>query len=228
MVEPTIFGGIMKSKTCFRWSSVVAICLLLVTAAPAQEFGEVAEEFRRNIDALHGYAWQSKVEITVDGKLTRTEIYQIRVDADGKVNRELTGADGKTTKEQGIAERTLGSLRSLINGYTHMKPDDFREVFGENPRTVSPGEGDEPTRILASDVVASGDTMQIWVDNTTYRVQKLELETQLQGEPARLVVDFERIGTGPSYPVRSTLWTKHKKKSMTIVTENTDPTQSGQ
>ena len=89
----------MKPRARFRWSSVVAICLLLITAAHAQEFGEVAEEFRRNIDALRGFAWNSKVEIRVGGEVTRTETYRIRVDADGKVNRELISAEGKTTKQ---------------------------------------------------------------------------------------------------------------------------------
>jgi len=205
-----------------RCGTVLAVCLLLIPVSSAQEFGEVSDAFRRNLDSLRGYTWTSKIEFHVDGMLSSTEVYRMHLDSDNKIHRELVSSEGKKSKSQEVAETTRSSLVSLIDGYTHMKPENLEKIFGDNPRAVLPGEGDEPTQIHTSGVVSTGDSLKIWVDNATYRVQKLELDTRLQGVGARLLAEFEKLDSGPSFPMRSTLWTRHKKKSLMIVTVNSE------
>ena len=216
----------MRGKAMLGCGVVLASCLLLVPTASAQEFGEVSEAFRLNLDSMRGYSWTSTIEFHLDGMLRSTEVYRMHLDSERKIHRELISSEGKKSKSQEVAETTRSSLVSLIDGYTHMKPENLEKIFGDNPRAVLPGEGDEPTQIHASGVVSTGDSLKIWVDNATYRVQKLELDTQLQGIGARLLAEFEKLESGPSFPMRSTLWTRHKKKSLMIVTVNSDPARS--
>jgi len=219
----------MFNSSLIRHVVVGALTACLVPLAAAQEFGEVAAELRRNIDALRGYSWKAKVEFSMDGELKSTQVFQVHMDDEGKVHRELISSEGKMTKQQDAARHSLSSIRNSIDAYTGMRPDAFREAFGENPRTVQPGRGGEPTLITASDVVSRGDTMQIWVDPGDYRLLRLHLDTALQQKPVRVEANFAQLeGGGPTYASDSTLYTHSKKKALTLVTRNYDLIRSGQ
>ena len=69
--------------------------------------------------------------------------------------------------------------------------------------------------------------MEIWIDPGSYRLQKLELDTTLQKEPARVLARFGRTENGLTFVERSTFYTHHKKKSMQIETENYDVVRTG-
>jgi hypothetical protein len=198
-----------------------------LSGASAQEFGEIAREFRRNSDALRGHTWKSKVVFTVDGKELGSELYQVTLDTDGNVERKLISEEGKRTKQQQLAEVSLSGIQDLIDGYVHMSPESFKAAFGDNPRWVIPGGEGEPTRIKTSGVVHSRDTMEIWVDPGTFALQKLELDTSLQKEPVRLMAEFGRTEGGVTYVTKSTFYTHHKSKSMQIETENYEVERSG-
>ena len=217
----------MPDRSLFRHAVVGALIVGLVPLVSAQEFGEVAAELRRNLDALRGYTWKAKVEFSMDGELKSTQVFQVSMDGDGKLHRELISSEGKTTKQQDAARHSLSSIRNSIDAYTGMSPDAFRAAFGENPRTVQHGRGGEPTLITASDVVSRGDTMQIWVDPGDYRLLKLHLDTALQRNPVRVEANFTQLeGGGPTYASDSTLYTHSKKKALTLVTHNYDLTRS--
>jgi hypothetical protein len=198
----------------------------LLPAAGAQEFGQIAQEFRRNSDALRGHSWKSKVVFTMDGQVRSTELYQVHYGKDGTMTRELIRSEGKRTKQQEAAEVSLSSIQELIDGYTHMNPDSFRAAFGDNPRWVIPGADGQPTRIKTSGVIRGGDSMEIWIDPDSYRLEKLELDTALQKEPARLLAQFGRTEGGLTYVTHSTFYTHLKKKSLQIETENYDVVES--
>jgi hypothetical protein len=201
--------------------------LLLVSPAGAQELGEIAREFRHNSNALKGYSWTSEVELTRDGKVVSKERYRVSVEDDGTIRRELLDREGKRTKQQESAESSLASIRDLIDAYVNMSSENFRKTFGENPRWVIPGENGEPTRIKTSGVIHGGDSMEIWVDPRSHRLQRFELDTALQQEPARLLVWFEQNEDGVTYVGRSVFYTHEKKASIQIETVNHDVVRAG-
>ena len=75
----------MSGKTMLRCGTALTTCLLLVSVSAAQEFGEIADAFRRNLDALRGYSWTSKIEYRIDGALRSTEVYRMHLDSEGKL-----------------------------------------------------------------------------------------------------------------------------------------------
>ena len=86
--------------------SILALAFAAAVAAPlsAQEIGEIAEQFRRNGEALRDYSWKSKSEFQVDGEVRSTELFEVSFDDDGRISRELIETHGKRTKQQDIAE----------------------------------------------------------------------------------------------------------------------------
>jgi len=204
--------------------SILAVAVVAAIAAPlvAQEFGEIAEQFRRNGEAMRNYSWKSKVDFEIDGEVRSTQLFGVSFDDEGRIHREPIETDGKYTKQQDIAETTLINIRNLIDGYVHMSPEAFKAAFGDNPRSIRAGTGEEPTRIRASNVIARGDVMEVRVDPDTHRVLKLTLDTVLQKSAVHVVADFQEAEGGLSYSYRTVLTMQHKKKDLRIVHENFD------
>ena len=79
--------------------TLVLAAVTLSGSAESQEPGQVAQEFRRAIDALKGHTWESKVVFTVDGAVRSTELYRVTFKPDGTVDRELLESEGRRTKQ---------------------------------------------------------------------------------------------------------------------------------
>jgi outer membrane lipoprotein-sorting protein len=218
----------MKSVNRYRFAGVLVVLALMAAPVAAQEFGEVAEEFRRSFDALRGYTWTARVEYSRDGKLRSTEIYRVSVDRDGKFRRELVSSEGKRSKQTDVADSTLRNIRDMIDAYTHMNPDNFAAAFAENPRSVVEGKRGEPTRVISHGVLSRDDKMEIWVDPLDYRLLRLQLEGTMAKEHIRLDAEFDRFeDVGPTYVKHSKFFTTHKKKSVVIETHNSDLAPTG-
>ena len=204
--------------------TILAAVAVVTVVAPlaAQEFGEIAEQFRRNDEALRDYSWKSRVEFQINGEVRSTELFEVSFDDEGRIHRRPIEAEGKRTKQQDIAETTLNSIRDLIDGYVHMSPDAFQAAFGDNPRSVRSGTGGEPTRIRGSNVIARGDVMEVLVDPDPHRVLQLTLDATLQKSPVHVVADFKEAQSGLNYAHRIELTMQHKKKALRIVHENYD------
>ena len=220
----------MKVGRVSRCASALILTGMLLSPLTAQEPGEVADQFRRNIDILKGYTWKSRVQFTQDGILQSTNVYQVSFDENGGIVRELISSEGKagkkTAKSKDAAEISLSSIWNMIDAYTHMKPDSFRKAFGDNPRTVT-HQNDGLTLVHSIGVISQQDSMKIWVDSDNLSLRKMELDSSLQAEPARLLVKFDQLAGGPTYSARSTFQTHFKKKSIQLVTENYDLAPAG-
>lgn len=205
--------------------SILMLAVVAAVAAPvvAQEFGEVAEQFRHNFDALRDYTWKSKSEFMMNGEVRTTEVFQVSYNDKGGLERTLIESEGKQTKQQDIAESTLNSIRGLIDGYVHMSPETLEAAFGDNARSVSQGKDGEPTRIRSTNVIARGDTMEVFVDPDTHRVVQLKLQAVMQEDPVSVVADFkESEDGGVNYAHHIVLTTQHKNKALRITRENYD------
>ena len=189
----------------------------------AQEFGEIAEQFRRNGEAMRNYSWESKVEFQINGEVRNTELFEVSYDDEGRIHREPIEADGKRTKQQDIAETTLNSIRDLIDSYVHMSPDAFRAAFGDDPRSVRPGTGGEPTRIRGSNRDRPGRC-----HGGSRRPGHPPRPPAHPGRDATERVrymswpSFKEAQDGLTYAHRIVLTMQHKKKALRIARENYD------
>jgi len=197
---------------------------LLAAPAIGQSLEEVARQYRENQQALEKYTWKSRVQFFIDGRAQSSQLFQVRYGDKGNIEKTLvlTERKGKAAKSLSTAEMRLAEIRTLIDGYMHMSPDNFRKLFHDSTVTEGQGANEGLTRIQARGIVAVDDLMSVWVDNDNHELRRFEIETSRQREPVGVVADFERVEGGPRYAARSTIKTLHKKKVMTIETENFD------
>jgi hypothetical protein len=207
---------------------VATLAVAPVAADEMQQLGDVAHELARSLEALRGYTWKSRVEVSVDGEVTQTDLYDVTVDEGGALRRTLVESEGEAVKAGEQAERTLSSIRQLIDGYIHMSGDDLRKAFGEGARIYEPGE-DGLGRVRARDVFASGDETNMWYDATDLHLRRMEIRTVMQQQPCRLTAEFHDLEDGLNVVTRSVFEIEQVKKkgkptgtTMTVVTENSD------
>jgi len=213
----------VRKTTSFRPMIAIAAALYVMPAA-TQSLEDVARQYRDNQQLLGDYTWKSKVQFSIDGQAKSSQLFQVRYGKTGNLEKTLlrTERKGKAAKSLSQTESRLAEIRTLIDGYMHMRPDNFAKLFDD--ATVSVGQGPDAglTRIQSRGVVAVDDLMSIWIDRDTHELRRFEITTSRQREPVEVVADFERTEGSPRHAVRSTIKTLHKKKVMVIETENFD------
>jgi hypothetical protein len=218
-------GVVMRRRRMSR-VGVGLVAVLSLALAPwvaAQEFGEVGQAFKNNLQRLRGYTWKSTVDFYVDGKHTGTKLYEVTYGPDGRIERTVLEEQGKVSgKAQVMAEDELSQIRSLIDGYTHMDPKFAEKMFADEPRNVQRDEATGLNRVRTQSFLHRGDTVTAWVDPATYALHKLKLDTASGKWPVQVEADFERIDDGPMAVRESTLVTRNKKKAVRIVTKNSE------
>ena len=210
-----------------RMRILVVVAALLALPAVAQELGQIAAEFVRNVADLKDYRWKSKVEISIDGKIHGTRLYEVSYDDAGFLQHdplEMTG----DSRELRAAEETLTRVRQMIYAYMHMKPDQVQKMFGDGSETLATNEPGV-SHVRAHSVFHSNDVVNFWVDSKDLRLRRAEIHTALQKQECVLAGDFADLENGPTYVTRSVFRTDHTNKKgkptgkkMTIVTENFD------
>jgi outer membrane lipoprotein-sorting protein len=217
----------MRIRTRVSLFVIVGFCIVLASTAKAQEFGEIGAAFKDSLDALRGYSWNSTVEFYLDGELKSTKTYEVTYSADGRVERKLIDEErkGKASKHERAAETQLSGIRTMIDGYTHMDPENFRAAFGENYREVLPADNGL-TRVNTTHFLSRGDSASVWVDSRTYRMRKMKFDTAQMGQPTHVIAEFQDVEGGATWLLSSTLSTHDKKKgkAMRLVTKNSEPT----
>lgn len=87
-------------------SSVVGVAVLLLAsvvalAQPKVGLQQVAAGMKGNQEALRDYAWQSRVSVEVDGEAKKVDLYQVRYDLDGNLQKTRMGGEADPKKVRG-------------------------------------------------------------------------------------------------------------------------------
>jgi hypothetical protein len=86
------------------------------------------------------------------------------------------------------------------------------------------GQGEGPlqgtVQIRSGDVLHAGDLMSVWVDPASYHMRQVEINSVYDGKPVTVIVEFQRVADGPSYPARSML--SYPDEEIELIVENYD------
>jgi hypothetical protein len=226
----------MKTVSC-RGTVVLALIVLIGSASVAHgQFTQVrrlSETLEANQERLLEYTWTRRISISVDGELQLVQLFDVRQDADGNLQKtplplppEEAPAKPekkrKAKKKRRQAAELTDDLKKFIDGYIHMSPDRMQRYVMQSKVYHGRGESGTETQILSRNVVFQGDSMDIVIDGPSGIPKRLEIMTSHSGEPMHLKTDFARLEDGTGYPARSVVKTEFKEKKLTIVVENFD------
>lgn len=231
-------SGLRSATRAAAWRiCMLALSLgivLLAPAAAAQDLIRFAERFRDNQHALRSYGWKSRTEIELDGQSQKVQLFEMRYDSDGRLQKTLVSEEDGSSKSGGpVRRRRTGkkqkklqelqtTLTELIQSYVRPDPDAAARLFADATVWEGSGRVEGVTRVRARNVLRQGDEISLWLDSVTRIPQKYQILTSSEGEPVKVTAEFRALQDGPFYPARITVETELKEKRLLMKTENFD------
>ncbi len=206
----------MKSVgiTATKWIGL--ICLLVVEGLWAQEAApetrELEQKFlesRKASDELQrNYIWNSRTDITREGKVMEMLIEENIMGPDGRIIRKIINDQeaklpssflihqiAEDEKEKIIA--FMKGLHAYLLEYSLPQQDKVSKFFSEAPPPVADVNG----LILVSgeNVVSKGDKLDWWIDHKTWSISKASIVTTFEGDQIEFNAAYNLLPCGLNY-----------------------------
>ncbi len=205
--------------------------VLVQVASPAlaqPSAADVGAKMAESQAQLRQYVWQSRVEVELDGESKKVDLYQVRYNYDGELERTRLG--GETNEEN---QRGGTPLRRIVVKRKTEQSAEFLEAVQEQLRrymsqkTMTTAisnaffrtEGGD-IQMRAENILIAGDTIEFLIAEETQKPTSMLISTRVDGEPVKVTVNFKTLPDGPNYPARQVLETRTANKRLVITTEN--------
>lgn len=196
---------------------------------PAAMAKQYAENARQNATVMKQYSWKMRVEMTVDGKTKPAQIYQMRYDVDGVLQKTPLTAPEPVKKKRGLIRGAIQKekiedfkewaeqLAETVKSYMTPSPGTMMDFYSK--ATMSPAP-DGTAQMSAGGFLQKGDKATFWVNKETSAPVRYQFSTTLDGDPVDGNVEFHRVTDGPQYAARVTVSVPARKVTAKI--ENFD------
>lgn len=218
----------------FGLGAVAALTLFGALAFAAQEPGPIQEMFaraqRQNAQSLKQYAWKSRSEVKKNGESKNTQLFLMRYDLAGNLQRTQIGGSKPPSMPKGpllagIAQKkredfieTIGDLRARVEAYSHLSPVKMQAFLAGATITPKPDQG--LIQIQGAGILQLQDSMTIWIDAKTRKQRRVEINAFREKNLIRAVIEFNDLPAGPSYMARTVV--EYPKDALQLITENFD------
>lgn len=216
-------------KRSFVLSAVLFAMALTGGSLVAQEQpdpGKIATQMKENQEALRQYVWQSRISVEVEGEQKKVDLYQMRYNLDGELERTRMGGESEQKEVRGLVRKRVAEKKQK---QAHEFADEVNKKLQAylRPNTVEKAlktafvRADQGVlRLQSQNVVEPGDSVEFALVQTTKQPMKLKVGTTIDASPVELNVTFQKLDEGPNYPARSIINTNWDKKKVTVTTEN--------
>ncbi len=190
---------------------------LCVVSAPAWAQGDpgaMASQYAANAKAnaalTRQYTWQMRVEITLKGDTKPAQLYQMRYDMNGSLQKTLLTAPSDDGGGRGIRGRIKANkiedfkewadkLAELVKGYMAPTPGTMMDFYAKAKYSQS---ADGTIQVAAGGFLQPGDSVTYWLDPATKAPRRFAFQTVLDGDPVSAQADFGQVAGGPQYMAR--------------------------
>lgn len=209
----------------------LAIIFCSWTIANAQQDQKFAIAAKQNAMALQQYTWKSQTQIRKEGEVKATKLYSSRYAADGTVVQLLLQEESAKLPKFGIrgmvakkkkaeAQELIEALQRFAKSYGELPPAKMQEFMKIAKATLDTNAQEPLLRLESTDVLQPGDSMIVWLDANTRRQRRVEINSNFDGKPVRIVTEFRDLPNGPTYVARSVV--DYSREELTLTLENFD------
>jgi hypothetical protein len=187
----------------------VAIVLLALMAdtlfADASKTRALLMAMGANSKQMISYKWKQKVTVIRKGKPMEPMLEELRFDATGQLQRMTL------VKPE---EKRMGPLRARKAAETKESVQEVMQLARQysNPQQLTQAiqkgeiwEGQGTLRVQARSVVLPVDEMMISVNSASYLATRIDFQTQHEGSPVAIAIDYQQLPNGPSMMTRMTV-----------------------
>lgn len=214
--------------------SIIALALFSALTAkaqdPAQLKGMFARAQQQNAQELKQYTWKSRNEVRKNTESKSTQVFQMRYDAFGNLQRSQIGGSAPPNMPKGpifghIAQKKkadfmelMGDLRDQVQAYSQLSPAKMQAFLASATILAKLDQGF--IQIQGANILQAGDSMTIWLDAKTRKQRRVEIHTFLERNPIKGVIEFADLPAGPNYMARTVV--DYQKDGLQLITENFD------
>lgn len=223
-----------KTKLRIGIRPIMTLLLLGTLTALAQNPAQLKELFARsqqqNAQALKEYAWKSRNEVRKDGESKSTQLFLMRYDTLGNLQKSQIGGSAPPAMPKGplmasIAQKKkedfielINDLRRQVEAYSHLPADKMQSFLASASIT---GKLDQSIiQIQGGNILQRGDSMSLWLDAKTHKQRRVEIITFREKNMVKAVIEFNDLPGGPTFMARTVV--DYPKDSVQLITENFD------
>lgn len=219
-----------------RNRGITKLLTILIASAPglvaAQSAAEIGQAMQANAVALRGYSWKMRTDVKMDGESKKTSLQQLRFDISGNLQKTMLSAPTEPPKGRGIKGKKIAqkmaelqqlgeALSEITMAYLHPNPNQLDSFL----KTANVWEGKRGssgalTRVEGSGLVAPRDSVNIYVNASTKRPTKLEVQSAMNENPVQIVAEYRDLPNGPTYIARVTV--DYPEAKLQLIIENFD------
>ena len=188
-------------------TTLMAIVICAWSMAHAQQDQKFAQ-------ALREYTWKSRTEIRKEGHVKNTTLFLTRYAPDGTLVQVLLEETSASVPKIGIrglvakkkkeeAGKLVQALQQLAKSYGELPPAKMQAFMAKATATLETNAPQPLLRLQASDVLQPGESMSVWIDANTRKQRRIEIWSNYNGKPVRIVSEFRDLPGGPTYMARS-------------------------
>lgn len=169
---------------------------------------QISETRKANAALMRQYTWECRTELIEKGQRLDTRIEAISYDPDGQLQRRflsdqapplpeslLGGIIAKKRKER--LEAYLKGLRSLLEQYSLPTEANVLNFMNQAATTMPDAQG--LILVSGSSVLLPGDNLSVWIEASTRRTRKTQVNTFYEGEAVKLTATFKTLKSGLNY-----------------------------
>lgn len=177
-------------------------------AANVSMAAQISETRKANAALMRQYTWECRTELIEKGQRVDTRIEAISYGPDGQLQRRLLsdqspplpesllgGIIAKKRKER--LEAYLKGLRSLLEQYSLPTEANVLNFMNQAATTMPDAQG--LILVSGSSVLLPGDNLSVWIEASTRRTRKTQVNTFYEGEAVKLTATFKTLKNGLNY-----------------------------
>lgn len=223
--------------TKIKTALLIVLMLVAALVAAAQDPTQLKEMFSRsqqqNAQALKQYTWKSRNEVRKNGESKSTQLFLMRYDAGGNLQKSQIGGSAPPAMPKGpilgrIAEKKkegflemIHALQEQVKAYSQLPPAKMQAFLASATITAKLDQGiPQIWQIQGGNILQGGDAMTIWLDAKSRKQRRIEIGAFLEKNPVKAVIEFSDLPAGPTYMARTVV--DYPKEELQLVTENFD------
>jgi len=196
------------------------------------EPAKVAAAIQGNAQALKAFSYQQRMQLQLKGETKKVTLNQMNYDMNGNLQKTLLSeqpaADAQPSggrlkrrvvaKKKGEFKDMMEEIAALVKSYSEVPHEQLQAALKQGVFSPGQGEMQGAIQIQMRSVVQPGDSLTLWIDQTTMLFRRIAIATTYEGNPVTSTASYSALPTGQVYMAQSIL--NYPKKQVVVEIDN--------